>query len=104
METVRVTRIESLAMRRILPLWGAVLLIAGCGSTEQHAVKRVPPCRSVVTWHQRLYYPRQVAALPATGENLGPGGVPSCRDALGGENGSSRAVDVVRIGGIGPTL
>jgi uncharacterized protein DUF6281 len=91
-------------MRRILPLCWVVVLSAGCGSTELLAVKRVPPCRSVVTWHQRLYYPREVAALPVTGENLGPGGVPSCKDALGGENGASRAVDIVRIGGIDPSV
>jgi hypothetical protein len=91
-------------MRRILPLCWVVVLSAGCGSTEQLAVKRVPPCRSVVTWHERLYYPRAVVALPVTGENLGPGGVPSCTDALGGENGASRAVDVVRIGGIDPNV
>jgi hypothetical protein len=91
-------------MRWILPLWVVVLLSAGCGSTEQVAVNRVPPCRTVITWHERLYFPREVAALPVTGENLGPGGVPSCTDSLGGENGSSRAVDVVRIGGIDPSV
>jgi hypothetical protein len=67
-------------------------------------VKRVPPCRAVITWNEHLYYPREVAALPAIGENLGPGGVPSCTDVLGGENGASRAVDVVRIGGIDPSV
>jgi hypothetical protein len=87
-------------MRRIVALSG-VVLVAGCGATQE-AAKRVPACRSAITWHETLYFPREVAALPARGAALGPAGVPSCTDVLGGENGASLAVDVSSIAGIDP--
>ncbi len=80
-----------------------VALVCACGSTKE-ATKRIPPCRSAITWHETLYYPREVVALPARGGSLGPAGVPSCTDVLGGENGASRAVDVSRIAGIDPQV
>jgi hypothetical protein len=89
-------------MRRIFAA-ASVVLVAGCGSTQE-AARRVPPCRSAITWHETLYYPREVAALPTRGAALGPAGVPSCTDVLGGENGASLAVDVSRIAGIDPRV
>ena len=96
------TAIDSSAMRGIVAVVG-VLAVAGCGTTHQ-AAKRVPPCRSAITWHEALYYPRKVAALPARGGALGPAGVPSCTDVLGGENGASLAVEASRIAGIDPRV
>jgi Family of unknown function (DUF6281) len=81
-----------------------VLLCASCGTARQAAVKRVPPCRTAITWHENLYYPHRVVALPARGAGLGLAGVPSCTDVLGGENGASRAVDVTEIAGIDPRV
>ena len=86
-----------------MPLACVVFLGAACGSTTQSA-KRVPPCRSAITWNETLYYPREVFALPARGAALGPAGVPSCTDVLGGENGASLAVDVSSIAGIDPRV
>ena len=86
-----------------MPLACAVFLAAACGSTTERA-KRVPPCRSAITWNETLYYPREVFALPARGAALGPAGVPSCTDVLGGENGASLAVDVSSIAGIDPRV
>ncbi len=82
---------------------GVILIVAACGSTQQ-AEKRAPPCRSAITWHEALYYPREVAALPVRGAALGPAGVPSCTDVLGGENGASLAVEASRIAGIDPRV
>jgi hypothetical protein len=91
-------------MRRIVALGGVLLLCVACGSTKEVVMKRVPPCRAVITWHEHLYYPRRVVSLPARGEKLGVAGVPSCTDVLGGENGASRAVDVRRIEGVDPQV
>jgi hypothetical protein len=94
----------SSAIRRIVALGGVLLLCAACGSTKDVVVKRSPLCRAVITWHEHLYFPRRVAALPARREILGVAGVPSCTDVLGGENGASRAVEVRRIAGIDPRV
>jgi hypothetical protein len=51
-----------------------------------------------------VYYSASIAALPARGESLGLAGAPACRDALGGEAGASRAVEVSSIGGVDPRL
>jgi Family of unknown function (DUF6281) len=91
-------------MRGIVAGTCVVLLCAGCGTAHRAAVKRVPPCRTAITWHENLYYPHPVVALPARGASLGLAGVPSCTDVLGGENGASRAVDVTEIAGIDPRV
>ena len=67
-------------------------------------MKRVPPCRSAITWHEQLYYPHRVVAMPARGNSLGQAGVPSCTDVFGGENGASRAVDVSELAGVDPRV
>jgi hypothetical protein len=103
METERVTRIESPAMRRILYVGCLGLVCAACGSTAG-VQRRVPPCRSAITWHETLYYAEWFAALPARGAALGPAGVPTCTDVLGGENGASRAVEATEIAGVDPRI
>jgi hypothetical protein len=90
-------------MRRIVYLGCLVLLTAGCGASR-HVESRTPPCRAAITWHETFYYAKPVAALPARGEGLGPAGVPSCIDVLGGETGASRAVEVSAIAGIDPRV
>jgi hypothetical protein len=91
-------------MRGIVAGACVVLLSAGCGTARQAAVKRVPPCRSAITWHENLYYPQRVVDLHLRLVSLGLAGVPSCTDVLGGENGASRAVDVTEIAGIDPRV
>jgi Domain of unknown function (DUF5666) len=58
----------------------------------------------VLAWHETVYYSETVAALPARGASLGLAGAPACRDALGGEAGASRAVEVSSIAGVDPRL
>ena len=103
METERVTRIESPSMRRILYVGCLALLCAACGST-QRVQTRTPRCRAAITWHETFYYAKRFATLPARGTSLGPAGVPSCTDVLGGENGASLAVEASRIAGIDPRV
>jgi Family of unknown function (DUF6281) len=90
-------------MTRILYVGCLVLLCGACGSTV-HVQKRTPDCRAAITWHETFYYAERVAALPARGDGLGPAGVPSCIDVLGGETGASRAVAVSAIAGIEPRV
>ena len=103
METERVTRIESPSMRRILYVGCLALLCAACGST-QRVQTRTPRCRAAITWHETFYYAKRFATLPARGASLGPAGVPSCTDVLGGETGASRAVEVSEIAGVKPSV
>ena len=72
-------------MRWIFYVACLALLCAACGSTER-AQTRTPSCRAAITWHETFYYAKPFAALPARGASLGPAGVPSCRDVLGGEH------------------
>ena len=97
------TRIKSPSMRWILYVGCLALLCAACGST-QHVQARTPRCRAVITWHETFYYAKQFAALPARGASLGPAGVPTCTDVLGGENGASRAVEATEIAGVDPRI
>jgi hypothetical protein len=90
-------------MRRILYLGCLGLACASCGSTV-HVQTRKPPCRAAITWHETLYYAKWFAALPARGAALGPAGVPTCTDVLGGENGASRAVEATEIAGVDPSV
>jgi hypothetical protein len=79
------------------------VLCAACGST-QRAQTRTPGCRAAITWHETFYYAKPFAALPARGASLGPAGVPSCRDVLGGETGASRAVVATELAGVDPRV
>jgi hypothetical protein len=106
METDRVTRIDSPAMRRILYVCCLVLLSSGCASAS-NAPRSTPiagVCGSDLVWHDRIYYAESVVGLPARAESLGVAGVPSCPDVLGGETGASRAVDVIGLAGVSPNL
>jgi uncharacterized protein DUF6281 len=91
-------------MRRILYLGCLVVLCGGCGSSSKGAPtpEARAACGFVVTWHGAVYYGRTFRALPPQGRRIGVAGVPSCRDALGGETGASRAVEVRRLVGIDP--
>jgi Family of unknown function (DUF6281) len=90
-------------MRWIVYLGCLAAACAACGSTV-HVQARTPRCRAAITWHETFYYSRTFAALPARGAALGPAGVPTCTDVLGGENGASRAVDVTEIAGVDPRV
>ena len=72
--------------------WCLALICVACDSTKE------------IASHETFYYGRTVVALPVRGGSLGPAGIPTCTDVLGGENGASRAVDVSRVGGIDPRV
>ena len=93
-------------MRQILYLCCLVLACAGCSSASHslHVTHVSGLCGSDLIWHDRAYYAVPVEGLPASGEPLGVGGVPSCTDVLGGETGASRAVEVSALAGIEPKL
>jgi hypothetical protein len=90
-------------MRWIFYVACLTVLCAACGSM-QRAQTRTPRCRAAIAWHDTFYYAKRFAALPARGASLGPAGVPSCTDVLGGETGASRAVQATEIAGVDPRV
>jgi len=93
-------------MSRILTAACLVAVCAACDSTAKLASPRprATPlrCELAVVWHGVRYTGRRPAEPPVHGHKLGLGGVPSCRDVLGGEAGASRAAVVRTLVGVDP--
>ena len=102
-ETDRVTRIGSSAMRWILTAVCLAALCAGCRSGERH-VTGPPLCAARVTWNGTVYYGETFSSLPPATLMLDTGGRPTCGGVNGGEAGASSTVELRRLIGVDPRV